>query len=128
MPDTGAMSCCGLDVLVEAEQVRRIVLVLQRNQPFIFVGTVGCSDPIRLLSPIEVVDVNSVACKWLHRLPKVAHPLDVTFCFCGVEPSARNEQTVVSAPLTERRLVFVDAAPRATQFFEDRRRERRRNG
>src|SRR6266702_2026970 len=71
-------SHCWLDVLIEAEEVSRIVLVLQRDQPFIRCWTVGCFDPIFSLRA-QVVDIDSLAFKWLHRLPEVPRPLDILF-------------------------------------------------
>src|SRR2546423_14537888 len=74
-----------LDILVEAEQVRRVVLVLQGDQPFVLVGAIGRSDPI-LVPPIQVVDVGRLAFIWSHRLPEVSRPPDVLLGLRRVGP------------------------------------------
>ena len=52
---------CGArrDVLVEAKQVSRVVLVLQRDESLVLLRTLGGADPT-LLIPHLVVDVDGV--------------------------------------------------------------------
>ena len=65
-----------LDVLVEPEQVRRIVFVLQRDKPLIAMA-VSSPDP-RGLFRVQVVDVHFAGRKGLHRIPELSGPPDVT--------------------------------------------------
>ena len=67
--ETGALSYRRLDVLVESEQVRRIVCILQRHQPFV-VATIGRPDP-RGCPGVQVVDVHPTRCERLHRGPEL---------------------------------------------------------
>src|SRR5262245_20588246 len=67
-----------LDVLVEAEEVGRIILVLQGNQLRILRRTIGGLHPlyslVRLLP--QIVDVHPIGRERLHRLPELATPTD----------------------------------------------------
>src|SRR5206468_3473802 len=70
--------CCltRLDVLVEAEQISRIVLVFQRDQARILLLTIRCLDPSGALVglPAEIVNVCSAGRPRLHRVPELPRP------------------------------------------------------
>ena len=53
-----AQLCGGRDVLVEAKQVSRVVLVLERDQSLVLLSTVGGADSILLITHL-VVDVDA---------------------------------------------------------------------
>src|SRR5712691_11975612 len=101
-----------LDILVQPEEVRRVVLVLQGDQPVILL-TVHCPDPV-LFVYIKVVDIGSLAFIWSHRLPELTCPANVLVVLRWVGPRAHDDQAVGSAALTECRLIFADAAHGAT--------------
>src|SRR5205823_9456382 len=66
---------CRLDVLVEAEQVRRIVFVLQGDEPLVALA-VGGPDP-RGFFRVEVVDIHLSGREGLHCRPELPGPLDM---------------------------------------------------
>src|SRR5712692_1057918 len=72
----GALLHGRLYVLVEAEQVSRVVPILQRDEPLI-VPAVGPGNPAGLLS-VQMVDVNLTAGKRLNRIPVIPRPLNVS--------------------------------------------------
>src|SRR2546427_2048051 len=70
--------CCltRLDVLVEAEQIGRIVLVLQRDQPRILLWAIGSLDPSDTLVglPPQIVNVYTASRPGLHGVPELPRP------------------------------------------------------
>src|SRR5690348_1880132 len=73
-----------LDVLIEAEQVGRVVGVLERDQPFVARPVVRRTHAVLPLGAELVhVDADRVG---LHRRPEVARPRDVSLRLLGVVP------------------------------------------
>src|SRR3984893_11760663 len=64
---------CRLDVLVEPELVRRIIFILQGNEPLVAL-TVGGPDP-RGFFRVEVVDIHFSGREGLHCRPELPSPL-----------------------------------------------------
>src|SRR5215207_359400 len=64
------------NVRVEAEEVLRVVLLLQGRQPLVRLGTVGVLHP-RVLAGIQVVHVDRLFRGGLQGLPAVTYPLHV---------------------------------------------------
>src|SRR5947209_7477852 len=106
------LHCGRFDVLVEMEEVGRIILVLQSHQPFVV-------DPIRIsyrcqpfLFTSQEVDIGSIGCKRLHRRPERTGPANIGVCFAGLAliPGSQNVKGVVL--LTQRKggLGWIDAA------------------
>src|SRR3989442_804552 len=65
-----------LDVLVEAEQIGRIVLVLQREQPRILLWAIRSLDPSGALVglPPQIVNVYTASRPGLHGVPELPRP------------------------------------------------------
>src|SRR5664279_5380348 len=101
-----------LDVLVEAEQVRRIIGVLEGNEPVI-VGAVGLPYPLLALHA-EHVDVDPTACKWLRRLRGFAGPLDMLIGLHRVGPLGGDYEVILCLTMGEGSRGLVDPTSRAT--------------
>src|SRR5277367_5307105 len=82
---------CRLDVLVEAEEVRRIVFILQGDEPPEVVA-IGSPDPRAFLG-VQVVDVHFTGRERLHRRPELPGPLDVTGGLRSITP-LRNDVVI----------------------------------
>src|SRR5438874_7177296 len=66
---------CRLDVLIEPEQVCRIIFILQGDEPLIALA-VGGPDP-RGFFRVEVVDIHLSGREGLHCRPELPSPLDM---------------------------------------------------
>src|SRR5215469_17055102 len=130
-PRTG-LGCplhCRSNVLVMAEQVRRVVLVLQRHKPVVICAE-GSLDPLRPLLSLDanLVDVVTAGGEWTHHLRKLARPLDVNVVRRRLQP-ARN-----TGPLTQRltmakgRCGGTYPVRSITQLLKDDDRQGRRDG
>src|SRR5215471_15255196 len=73
------------DVLVHAEEVRRIIPGLDGSQTFVVSGVCGL-DPLLTLVLGHVVDVAGACGEWADRVAKAACPPDVLLVFFGVCP------------------------------------------
>ena len=77
------------DVLVDLKQVRGVVVILQRHQPFMRVSAIGRTDAVGFI-PLQVINIARLASERLRRFPAVSGPLDVLFRLRRVNPLAGN--------------------------------------
>jgi hypothetical protein len=120
----GVRSPGRLDVLVEPEEVGRIVPVLERHETIVD-RAVRRPDAVgALLAWFQVVDVDAAGGVRLDRLPDIACPLDVLVGLGGVRPARDDQEVVVPVPVGERRLLGADAAVGAAELLQHQRRER----
>jgi len=116
-----ARSSRWLDVLVEPEEVRGIVLVLQGHQPGILAWAVGCLDPVHVVLRF-VVDIQTAGRKGLQRPPELPHPADDLCILCCIGPHPDNEEVVGRLSVIDRRLVCTyPTRPSAVTTSTDRR-------
>src|SRR5215471_12493943 len=59
------------DVRIEAEEVGRVILVLQAHEPLV-VRPIGCSDSVVAFLR-EVIDIHPASREWPHEVPCLAH-------------------------------------------------------
>src|SRR5919201_162482 len=85
------------DVLIMAEQIRRIILLLQGRQPPV-IRPIGGLDALRTLLGLDahLGDVNPAAAEGLHHLRQIAGPADVLSICRRVKPTRQ------AAPLVQR--------------------------
>src|SRR5712692_5540284 len=76
------------DALGVAEEVVRIVLLLERRELVEDRPAICCLDPALPLLLSEVVDVHPAGREWAHRLEAVARPTHVQLIVQGVLPGA----------------------------------------
>ena len=76
-----------LDILVEAEQVRWVVLVLQLDQASV-VGPIGIPDPLGPVIIAQVIHVHTVRQMRPYRVEELARPADVTVRVCRIDRTA----------------------------------------
>src|SRR6266446_5232312 len=74
----------GPDILVEPEDIRRVVLVLDLRQAGIIVPK-GITDPLWLICP-EVIDIHPTGGMRVEGLPALAHPRDMLVRLSGRGP------------------------------------------
>src|SRR5262245_36259076 len=72
------------DVLVQPEQVRGVVFLLECEQPLILLRTVSGPDPLGPLVYLasQIVDVDAAGRERLHRVPELTRPLHAPRSFC----------------------------------------------
>src|SRR6266849_9266637 len=103
---THSCRCCltRLDVFVEAEQIGRVVLVLQRNQSRILLPAIGILDSSGALVglPPQIVNVHSPGREGLHSIPEVPCPSDALRRFGRFGAHTQAHEAVLCIPLTER--------------------------
>src|SRR5215211_4876305 len=80
------------DVLVDTEEIRRVVCGLHGNEAVV-VASVGRLDSLRALLA-QIVDVDPPGGKRLHRLPALVRPLHVLCGLGVVGPDRHAEKTV----------------------------------
>src|SRR5215831_19052519 len=80
-----------LDIRIQAEEVRRVIRVLQGHQPFVVVA-IGQSDAVVTIVEAQFVDVDAHASEAMDRLPELASPVDVLVTFRGILPLRRNKE------------------------------------
>src|SRR5262245_54742787 len=68
-----AASSGGLDVLIDAEEVRRIVFLLDGRQALIIVA-IACFDPCLAVVSIHEVDVGTTWIEFMDRIPIATPP------------------------------------------------------
>src|SRR5688572_33494715 len=113
------------DVLIHPEQVRRVVLLLERSQPLI-VGAISGPDPTLALVT-EIVHIGALLQKWLHGAVAGASPRDVVVRRRRVTPCPQHEATVLCASMAEGGVPLADPADRSSQVFDRHGCERRGN-
>ena len=86
--------------MVQAKQVGWVVLALERRKAII-VGTVSSLDTVFTLFA-DIVDVSVPLQEGLHRIPELAHPLDILGIVCRVEPDGDGQKVVVGGIDEER--------------------------
>src|SRR5262249_25456554 len=76
------------DVLVMAEQVRRIVLVLKRHEPVV-INPICSSDALGSLFGFEanLIDIIAAHREWTHHLRQLPRPSHVGVVCSGVQPA-----------------------------------------
>src|SRR5829696_2162708 len=117
VPRTSRRALCRRPyVLVETEEVRRIVLVLQGYQPLV-VCAVCLLDPVFSLFS-QVVDVDPCLEERLHRLEERTRPLDILFRVGRIGPLREDEEVVVLVPMPEGRRGWVHTAGRSMHLLE----------
>src|SRR5262245_17066970 len=109
----------GLDVLVEAEEVGRVVGALELDQPVVLLGAVGLSNAVGALVA-EEVDVDAVARVGLQGVEEVARPGDVPVALWVVlGPDGVDDDVVRSVALAERGCVLWHATKRPAELEDD---------
>jgi hypothetical protein len=125
VPDRRVTESVGLDVLVEPEEVRRVVLALEGLQSVVLVGAVGLPDPLLALFHEEVhVDAGVVGCE---SGPVVASPLALgleAISSLAVAVDVEGEPRV--API-ERGRALADACNRSAHLPQGDAADRRRD-
>src|SRR5215212_3693289 len=106
------------DVLVEAEEVGRVVLVLQRNQPIV-VGVIGGPHPLLALHT-EIIDIDRRWRERLQRVPKFSRPGDVALGLCWVGPHRGDQEVVVQLSVREGARLRSDATHGPTEMLQYR--------
>src|SRR5262245_58731211 len=119
-----------LDVLVQAEEVGRIILVLQGDQLRILRRTIGGLHPlcslVRLLP--QIVDVHPIGRERLHRLPELARPPDARRGLRRIRARPGADKVIANVAVVKRGLFLTHAAHRAPQFVNRDVAPRRRPG
>src|SRR5512146_3085641 len=75
----------GLDVLVHPEEVRGVVLVLERDESVVLRRTIRGPDPLNPFFSQEV-HINTAVRKRPHRSLEISRPLDMLLRFPGFHP------------------------------------------
>ena len=112
------------EVLVQTEQIRRIVLVLQGDQACILGAAMNRSHPL-LPFVAEEVHVDAPIRDRVHGLPEVARPLDVLVGFERIRPHRIDVERVTAMAVLEGGVVFANPPYRAPQLEHNRVRFRR---
>src|SRR5262245_63550114 len=111
-----------LDVLVQAEEVGRIILVLQGDQLRILRRTIGGLHPlyslVRLLP--QIVDVHPIGRERLHRLPELARPPDARRGLRRIRARPGADEVIANVAVVKRGLFLTHAAYRAPPQFVNR--------
>src|SRR5262245_49802065 len=94
---------CGLDVLVDVEDVVRVVAPLYPGEPVV-VAAVGGLDPVLALEHHEV-DVGAAGRRRMQRLPVLLCPLRYPGDVGGVRVDADDDTCPAAIPVAERRRV-----------------------
>src|SRR5262245_36203133 len=105
-------SCGRRDVGVSPEQIRRIVFVLQRNQPVVVAAVCHAYALLRVVfrRGIDIEPVGVVL-----QLPEgAARPLHHGCTLVGVLPMALNEEAVLRVAMPESRRIRLDPGDCAT--------------
>ena len=83
------------DILIAAEEIRRVVLSLDLNEPF-EVGLVRCTNIVRAFVARHIIDVGTAGREWFQFVAEFPYPGDIllvlTFHFVN-EEEARNWKT-----------------------------------
>lgn len=116
-----------LDVLIEAEQVRGIICVLQGHQPRIGRFAVRGLDPVDSLISL-VVDIDLARGKGLHRLPEPSHPADVLVILPRVAPYPHDQHVIRRIAVGVCRLLPPAAGDLAAEMLNHHMAVGRRNG
>ena len=105
-----------LDVLVELEQIRWVVFILQGNQPLVFLGAIGGQDPLSALVGLlpQIVDVHAAGQAWLHGFPELTRPPHAALSLGRVGAHTEAQEAVLHVPVVERGGLTLDTAHRAT--------------
>src|SRR5215467_3919375 len=103
------------DVLVEAEQVCRVVLVFQRDEP-VEVAAVGGLYPGCAFLCVEMVDVHLPTRKRLDGSPELAGPLDMPGRFRDIRPLGDDVVIPLVIAGSERSLVRIHTGRGAVQM------------
>ena len=88
-------SCRWANVLIEAEDVRRIILVLERDQPRIVLA-VGSLNTI-LAFVAEIIGIDTAGGERPYGVPELARPGNVRFVVSRVVPD-RDRKAIVEYP------------------------------
>src|SRR5687768_14837556 len=96
------------DVLIDAEQVRWIVLPLERHEPVVLRRTVSRSNPIAPLGA-EVVQVHAARSERTHYVARASCPRNVRVRRGGVGPATDDRQVEQPMALGIRGLVRGNA-------------------
>src|SRR6516225_2936674 len=105
----------GLDVLVEPEEVVRVVGRFDTGQAVV-IDAVGVPDPVAALLT-EVVDVHAVEVR-AHGVEEFAGPSHVGWRVGGVVPLRQDQEVVVAAAMREGGRSRGDAAGRARDLLQ----------
>src|SRR5215208_3784514 len=109
-----------LHVLVQPEQVCRVIPALERDEPSVLLRRVGVAHAVLALALAQVVDVDA-AREWPRRLPEVARPGDVP-AGVHVRPAADDGEIKAGATMVEGRRLPVDAAHGPAELLDQHRR------
>src|SRR5215469_1073581 len=116
---SNAASCSpcarGLDVLVEPEEVVRVVGCFDTGQAVV-IDAVGVPNPVAALLT-EVVHVHAVEVR-VHGVEEFAGPSDVGWRVGGVVPLGQDQEVVVAAAMREGGRSRGDAAGRARDLLQ----------
>lgn len=115
-----------LDVLIEAEKIRWVILVLHGDETLIRLRIIGRSHPLLSLVT-EKVDIDPTSREGLHCGPEVACPSDVSGRFLCVGPHRVDVQEKWCIAVDVGRLIVVNSADGPLKMSEQHFREGRRS-
>ena len=106
----------GPDVVVHAEEIRRVEFVFQGNEAIIIAAVSFASDGVPFVR--HVVPVSPGDKKGLQGFPALARPSDILFGFGRIGPNGPGKEIPRVLPMWERRISRSDTRGRAVPVFD----------
>src|SRR6516225_9374250 len=104
---SNALSDLWFDVLVQAKEVLRVVLLLDRHEPVVVGTERGFDRAFSLLT--QVIQEVRIARERTHRIRQTASPFDMALGLSWIHPLCKDENVILGLPL--RKSSFGDTNP-----------------
>ena len=92
--------CAGFYVLVEAEKICGIVFLFQASEALVFIPVGGAN--ARFIDFAKIVDIGGVSQEWLHGIPEVFGPSNVSVGLFWIGPHGSYSEIEWPVAVTER--------------------------